>query len=487
MSRKIAGIEGFTKNQMPEFAQQGAGVGVDAADPETLVRGITRQKTGGSPACGEEPVSPTDATEADARRGQSGRMFLPNWAAVKLVVGATLNEKEGVTDNRQAAAHLSVSVLRSLPELESVRSVWTQWNGHPNSDIDVYRMLMDCRADFLRPHVISVGRQGQPEAMLIGRIVRQSVEFKIGYRTILQPNLRVLNIVHGGMLGNLTGDNSKLLTREILESLRRGEADMAALNFVRVHSPLYAAATGALGWFGRDLFPVVQPHWRMRLPRDAEEVGQGSKDFRELRRKGRKLLADHPNQVRVFCFREVDELERVMRDVEQIAKKTYQRGLGVGFADDDQTRQMLHFGARQGWLRAYVLYVAETPCAYWIGNKYQDVFYGDFVGYDPAYGKYAPGKFLMLKGIEDFCKEGIREIDFGLGDATYKQGFGNSRWEEAKVCFFAPSLKGLWLNSLRIPIGFVDQAARKMLRETATLAQLKKTWRDHVRFSPKQS
>ena len=262
---------------------------------------------------------------------------------------------------------------------------------------------------------------------------------------------------------------------------------MAALNFVRVDSPLYAVAANAVGWLNRDLCRVVQPHWRMSLPNNAEEVGKGSKDFRELRRKGRKLLADYPDQVRICCFREVDELERVMRDVEQIAAKTYQRGLGVGFADDDQTRRMLRFGVSQGWLHAYVLYVADAPCAYWIGNRYQNVFYGDFVGYDSSYGKYAPGKFLMLKAIEDFCQEGIREIDFGLGDATYKQGFGDSQWEEARICLFAPSLRGIWLNSLRISIGFVDQAARRMLKETAILAKLKKMWRDRLRFTRRQS
>ena len=472
---------------MPEFAQHANGVGVDAAEPETVRRGITRRKAGGLPPCGEEPVRTADDIAVDARSAGPGAAVFPGAVAGQMAAVVPLKEREAVTDKQQATAYPSVTVLRSLPELESIRGAWTRWNSHPNSDIDVYRMLMDCRPDFLRPHVITVRSQGRPDAMLVGRIVEQRVEFKIGYRTIFQPNLRVLNVIHGGTLGSVTGDNSKLLMREILESLRRGEADMASLNFVRVDSPLYAAATSAGGWLNRDFFPVVQPHWRMSLPHNADEVGRGSKDFRELRRKGKKLLADHPGQVRICCFREVDELDRVMRDVEQIATQTYQRGLGVGFADDDYTRRMLHFWASQGWLRAYVLYVADRPCAYWIGNRYQDVFYGDFIGYDASYGKYAPGKFLMLKGIEDFCKDGITEIDFGLGDATYKQGFGNSQWEEAKICFFAPNLKGIWLNSLRIPVGFVDRAARKMLRKTAALAKVKKTWREQVRFSQKPS
>jgi hypothetical protein len=437
---------------MPEFTQHDHGGGVGAADPETV-------------RCGEA--------------------FLPNPASSR-AAALKLNEGEEAA-HASATGALRVQVLRSVPELESIRDAWTRWNCHPNSDIDVYRMLMDCKPDFLRPHVITVGKHGMREALLVGRIVRQRVEFKIGYKTILSPNVRALNIIQGGTLGNFTLENSKLLLQEVFDSLRRGEADMAALHFVPVDSPLYAAATSVPGWLNRDLFRVVQPHWRMSLPSNAEDIGKGSKDFRELRRKGRKLLADHPDQVKICCFRKVDELEHVMRDVEQIAVKTYQRGMGVGFADDDQTRRMLQFGASQGWLRAYLLYVGDRPCAYWIGTKYKDVLYGDFVGYDPSYGKYALGKFLMLKGIEDFCKEGIKWIDFGLGDAAYKQGFGTSQWEEARICFFAPSLRGIWLNSLRIPIGSVDRAARKMLGETAMLAKLKKMWRQHLRFSGKQS
>src|ERR1700691_1537667 len=176
---------------MPEFIQHDHGGGVGAADPETV-------------RCGEA--------------------FLPNSASSRAAT-LNLNEEEEAA-HASATGALRVQVLRSVPELESIRDAWTRWNCHPNSDIDVYRMLMDCKPDFLRPHVITVGKDGMREALLVGRIVRQRVEFKIGYKTILSPNVRALNIIQGGTLGNFTLENSKLLLQEVFDSLGRGEADM---------------------------------------------------------------------------------------------------------------------------------------------------------------------------------------------------------------------------------------------------------------------
>ena len=157
-------------------------------------------KRRGSPPQGEGAVRAVNQIGGDLRSRRndgalSPRAVGPTPAAVKL------NEDEEATDN-PTTARRAWAFSRCIPELESIRSVfWTRWNSHPNSDIDVYQMLMDCRPDFLRPHVITIGRQGQPEAMLVGRIVQQSVEFKFGYKTILNPNVRVLNIVQGGLWG----------------------------------------------------------------------------------------------------------------------------------------------------------------------------------------------------------------------------------------------------------------------------------------------
>lgn len=95
----------------------------------------------------------------------------------------------------KAGGQLAVRVFRSLSEVEEIRSVWTLWNDHPNSDIDFYVLLTQLRLEIVRPHIIVLYRDERPQAMLIGRVLEQRLKFKIGYQTVLKPKARVLNFV----------------------------------------------------------------------------------------------------------------------------------------------------------------------------------------------------------------------------------------------------------------------------------------------------
>jgi hypothetical protein len=61
----------------------------------------------------------------------------------------------------------------------------------------------------------------------------------------------------------------------------------------------------------------------------------------------------------------------------------------------------------------------------------------------------APPRRLRFSEYAPGCEEGIPRMDFGLGDAFYKQRFGTEGWEEASVFIFAPTLRGLVFNVLR--------------------------------------
>jgi hypothetical protein len=349
---------------------------------------------------------------------------------------------------------------------------------HPNSDIDFYLMILESRKEILRPHVMVLYRGGYPEAMLIGRLEQERVEFRIGYRTVVRTHARVLTIVYGGRLGNESKANDEAFVSELTSSLKRGEADMAFLSYLRADSALYDVATRTPSFLCRDHFPVVNPHWTMSLAGSVPDV------YRKLshgaRWQLRKLLKDFKGNVKVRCFRDPETMEHMIEAAEQIATNTYQRGLGVGFIDNNETRRRISFVAKRDWLRSYVLYVDGNPCAFSIGTVYGKRFHLNYLGYDPNYRKYSPGTFVLIRAIEDLHANGIREIDFGFGDAFYKKLFGDQTWQEASVSIFAPTLKGVQVKLLNMLTATTARAASKLLSRSRILHKVKRIWRDHL-------
>jgi len=376
----------------------------------------------------------------------------------------------------------TIRILRTAAEFEELREAWTAWGGHLHSDIDFLSMLIESREEILNPHIIVVYRDAKPDAMLIGRLERAQINFKVGYLPLFKARARSLTFQYGALRGNPSDENCKEIIRAILRSLKSGEADMALLDHPSTDSFLYKRALSVPSLLSRDYLPAPQPHHKMRLPGTIEEVflGLSSSHRKDLRAGGRKIEKKLEGRLKICCFREVAELEVAISQVEEVARKTYHRGLGVGFDDSPRTRQMLRFYARNGQLRMYVVYDADTPFAFWIGVVYGGWFYSDHTGYDSHYRDYAPGTFLLTKMIEDFCREGLQGIDFGLGDALYKQRFGNYHFEESPVFLFAPHWKGLTLKIAHSITGVAGRAMKEMLSRTNLLMKVKSWWRGRL-------
>jgi len=103
---------------------------------------------------------------------------------------------------------VEIRIARTVAEVESLRQAWSSWGGHRDSDIDVVLMIIDSYPEALRPHVVALYRNGEPEAILIGRVEKKRIAFKIGYLTILRPWARTLNFVYGALRGNGSPENS---------------------------------------------------------------------------------------------------------------------------------------------------------------------------------------------------------------------------------------------------------------------------------------
>jgi hypothetical protein len=382
--------------------------------------------------------------------------------------------------------NVEVRVARTVPQVEELREAWMGWPGHRDSDIDFYLMILQSYPEILRPHVMVLYRDGKPDAILVGRLDQRRLPLNVGYFHGFRPSARCLTFVYDALHGNASPENIEILLHAVMSCLKRDEADVAALEFVPLESDLYHIALKAPGVLSRDTLPAPQAHEILAVPGSIDEVYRRMSGTRRegIRRGIRKFLARADGKSKIECYRNESELDLLFRDAEEVAKKTYQRGLGAGFATTPDVRERLGLAARKGWLRAYVLYVDDAPVAFWVGMIYNQSFASEYLGYDPKFRQFAPGMFLIMRVIEGFCSSAgddvVKELDFGLGDAEYKAALCTKKWFEARVYIFGSTTKGLALKSMRTTAGVVDKLARKLLVSAKLLPRLKRAWRDRL-------
>ena len=377
----------------------------------------------------------------------------------------------------------SLRTIKTLTEIEEIRNIWSTWQSNPISDIDNFLLLARLRPEIQRPHVMVVYRNGDPDCVLVGRMEYAPMNFKVGYHKVFESRVKTLCFMHGGFLGNQSAENSDFLIREIMKALKNKEADVARMESVRTDSSLGVAATRIPGVLCRDHFSLSEIHGCLQLPNSYQAFLSSlpRKERQNLKRYEKRLQADFSGSMRIRCFRRESEIEELIRDAEEIAKKTYQRGLGVGFADTPETRETIQMAARRGTLRACVLYLAARPCAFMIGAQYRDTQHGNFLAFDPQFSTYAPGSLLLMHWIEEAFeangKQQISQIDLGSGDARYKRMICNLDWNESHIHIFAPTFTSLKLNFQRSLCALLHGAALRLAAKTGILEKVKKLWR----------
>jgi hypothetical protein len=392
------------------------------------------------------------------------------------------NQLFGVVMNQMES---SVQILRSFSEIEAIRDVWTRMQWHPNADIDFYKMVSQSMTSVVRPHVLVLWRDGTPHAILAGRVENDRLSVRVGYTNIPGPKTRSLVFIYGGLLGSPSQTECALLVGKMLSTLRRGEAERVYFNHLPINSSLYEALTRIPRFYSRDYSSYIQVHRRLMLPANVAEFrGRLSPKVRSnLRWKANKLVKQHNGNVRIECLGKPSEVDAMIHAVESVAVNTYQRGLGVGFGNSREEKMRLQMKADRGWLRSFILYVEDIPCAFWSGTFYKETFHSEHMGYDSVYRQYSPGSYLLIKVIEELCSQGtareVSAIDFGLGDAEYKRIVCDQEWKDACPCIFAPTLKGTALNAYRTPLIHLDKIGRFLLSDQLE-QRVKRIWRERV-------
>jgi len=75
----------------------------------------------------------------------------------------------------------------------------------------------------------------------------------------------------------------------------------------------------------------------------------------------------------------------------------------------------------------------------------------------------------------------VETVDFGLGDAQYKEILGKDSWQDISFYVFGITLRSCTLIALRTPIMFLDRVGRRLLEWTNLFGAIKKLWRRKAR------
>ena len=375
-----------------------------------------------------------------------------------------------------------IQVASTDEEMQRLTPAWEQLTLYPNAQVDFFRLINSLKDSVIRPYVISVSKAGQTCVIAVARIVEQDLTCSIGYKTLSCGKVRQLDVIHGGLLGNYNDVLAGILVRECLAVLKRGEADVVFLSSIDAAGNVFKTALREPSFLCRDRAIRTQLHWEANLPETLEEfLKRLNKKHRYwLRRLERTLNTDFPGRIIYKRFADYEDIEALIDDLEYIAQTTYQRGLGAGFIKNDENIRRLTFGQEQGWLRVVVLHLDRRPRAFWMGSVYRKVFHSEATGYDPAFRKYELGTLVFLKMAESLCMEGVKAIDFGLGDALYKKRFGDKHWEEGNVWIFSPSFRGVILNLTRTLLEGSVFRARQLITRLGFEQRMKTLWRRRI-------
>jgi hypothetical protein len=375
-------------------------------------------------------------------------------------------------------------IARTLGDVEGLRPLWdaVPWQ-REEAEHEYFLTRVRTRPDVIGPFGIVVEDGGQPLAGLAGRVESRRLSTAVGYKVVYAPRVRLLQVVDGGIVA--TGAEAlALLVEAVRAVLDRREVDAVALPALPIDSDLYRAFAALGSPFQRQHLIAPWTRRRLVLPSTFEEfVASRSSNTRwRIRREEKRIAAELGAELEVLVVRDAGQLERLVGDVDRVARSTYQRLLGAGFSDTPEQRALARTGLEHGWLRGYLLYHRDAPIAYWLCSVHGETMLIRTAGYDDAWAAHRVGIHLLMRVIEDAIADPtLRILDFGPGDAAYKQQFSNESWQERNLLVFAPTLRGLRINAVRTAVLASAQLARRVLDAGRLTDRVRSGWRRRLR------
>jgi hypothetical protein len=380
-----------------------------------------------------------------------------------------------------APSSYAMQVFTTIEAIEALRPVWKMWAHSLDTDFDYFLHTLTHDASTLHPCVIAVYDGSVPRAMLVGQVRTRRASAVVSFLNIPGPRERVLTIHKGGRLGQPSSLIDKLLASELLKIAKSGMVDALSFERLSLQSELLRHIQRMRGFLVKECVPHVFYYSVLTLRaqgKNCPSVFTG-KAQREVRRKTRILDSAFPDKVQLKCFSHPEELDMGLRDALRVAGTTWQYHLGEGLAHAPQAQVNFEFFARQGWLRIYILYIKESPCAYLVGQLYNHAFYCQHAGFNPNFAHFSVGSVLTARAFEELAAAGVRQVDLGEGGQEHNRRLGCEKSEEGTVHIYSPTLRGVWLSLFFLTTRAVRKGGRRM-QAILHLYWLSRIWRQYL-------
>lgn len=377
---------------------------------------------------------------------------------------------------------LDVRVYQGSSEIQALADVWQSLQHHPNSDYEHFLLVCRLRSEVIAPVALGFWEDNTCRAIIAGRVERLVLRPAIGYARLPGLSVKALTIINEGILGVIDAKGADAAASALRNALRTLDADVATIHLLPEAHPIWDSLRRHSGI---DL-GLKQPHWTVHRALHLENepgflVRQMRKKHRaDIRKKERDLSASFLEKVSWQWHTTISDISILCEQMDSIARMTYQRGLGAGFVDNEENRQRLGAFGQRGQLRALLLEINGRAKAFWLGILYRGECFLHSTAYTPDVASFEVGTLSFLRMVDELVREGVSRIDLGLGDAYYKERFGNREFREASVQLFPTTPKGVLLYAYLAVVRWLDGVVRLLVQRLGIFNQIKKTWRKRL-------
>jgi CelD/BcsL family acetyltransferase involved in cellulose biosynthesis len=350
--------------------------------------------------------------------------------------------------------------------LEGVAQVWDRLApASPHASRRLFTLVGNTSGDILRPHVVLIDEPGAEPVLVVARVERRPLVVKAGYRTLFAAPARWLVVVAGGIVGATSQADYDRAVRALLDALRRGDADILQLDKVELGNPIELALRAEAPAYRRSQSGAPSKHHRSDLSAGFEAFcAARSKNTRWRIRKRLRRLADPEAKMVVSRVGAADDPIAACQIIDAIAARSYQRGIGVGFADDERHRELMAWAVAGGPFHAWTLSIDGTPVAFLTGLLHERTFYLFDTAFDPATEAEEPGSILLAHVLQELAESGdVDGFDYGYGDAQYKQTMSDASHDEVDLRCYAPRPAPLALNALATSVAASVRLAKRVV------------------------